>query len=498
MLNQKSYYFLLIPLLGLWWMVPCQLYAQENYETVKSALIIQFIQHVDWPDENKIDHFNIGVIGNDSATFQILLRSSEQRKIKNKNYQIHWVKTYQELEGLHVLYMDKSMTNDLILASQAIERKNILLITEQSPDTKNIMLNILLDEKKKRLSFEVNKANIIIENLEMNPELLLLGGTEVDIRELYRDIKKQFEEERIRAEKQKIFMESQVIEIRNQRSKISANEIEINSLKANTEQLTDQITTKEIELSNLSTNITAQKESIQERELQLASQKQLSNKLEHELDSQKSLIALRSKELDSLTREGEIQQATIINQSSTLQSKEEIINLQKKVITIIIACIVIFGVLILVILRYYRLKKVLSVKLEDSYSTLREQHNSILQLNEELNTINEMLEEKVIERTKVLEERNTQLTEYAFINSHLLRAPLSQIQGLSFLLAKENLNVKDKNLLSALSKATDDLDKIIRKISDLLYLGKDFSREEIDQLINRKFNSPSSSGFSDN
>ena len=100
-----------------------------------------------------------------------------------------------------------------------------------------------------------------------------------------------------------------------------------------------------------------------------------------------------------------------------------------------------------------------------------------------------MLEQKVSERTRVLEERNAQLTEYAFINSHLLRAPLSQILGLSNLLTHEDLNVKHKEIVDALAKSTTELDQIIRKISDLLYDGKDFSREEIENLISRKFNS---------
>lgn len=498
MKNRFLFYSLFFTLVCWFWIIPNQVFGQEKYSTIKPALIFQFAQHITWPNENKIQNFKIGVIGNDTSTYEILRRYSSQKNIKGKNFQVRWIDKLDEIIGLQVLYVDKSKSSNLLGISQAIENKNVLLITEWSTDTKNIMLNILFDEKKKRILFEVNKANIIIEQLEMNPELLLLGGKEVDVRELYRDIKQQFEAERISVEKQKAFIESQVLEIKRQKNKIATSETEINFLKENTEQLTNQISAKEKELSKLSYSIIEQKKSMDESELKLSNQRQLSQKQEVELDRQKDMITARSMELDSLMKEGEKQKTTIIHQTSTLQSKEQIINLQKKVILIIIAFVVIFGALMVIILRFYRLRKVLSSKLEESYTTLREQHNSILELNKELKSINEMLEEKVKERTNILEERNTQLTEYAFINSHLLRAPLSQIQGLSHLLTRENLNVKDRNLVVALSKSADELDKIIKKISDLLYYGKDFSREEIEQIIHKKFHPSQSSDYRDN
>jgi biopolymer transport protein ExbB/TolQ len=106
--------------------------------------------------------------------------------------------------------------------------------------------------------------------------------------------------------------------------------------------------------------------------------------------------------------------------------------------------------------------------------------------NEELTTINESLEEAVNERTKELEQQNVQLTEYAFINSHLLRAPLSRILGLCQLL--NSAGKHDPTLYQALIKSSEELDTIIRKISDLLYDGRNFSREQIKDIIDRNFN----------
>ena len=117
------------------------------------------------------------------------------------------------------------------------------------------------------------------------------------------------------------------------------------------------------------------------------------------------------------------------------------------------------------------------------YCFLLEELNS---LNEELTTVNERLEEKVKDRTSVLETQNQQLTEYAFINSHILRAPLARILGLSSLIARETISIKDQQLVEALIYSSNELDVIIRKISDVLYDGNNLSREDIQTIIDRK------------
>lgn len=125
------------------------------------------------------------------------------------------------------------------------------------------------------------------------------------------------------------------------------------------------------------------------------------------------------------------------------------------------------------------------IEKNNEIGTMNEELSS---LNEELSTLNDVLEENVKHRTQELETRNTQLTEYAFINSHLLRAPLSRILGLSYLLTKEATSIKDSQLLDALVNSTNEMDSIIRKISDILYDGNNLTREDIKSIIDRNLN----------
>ncbi|MFA0964581.1 GAF domain-containing protein [Roseivirga sp. BDSF3-8] len=108
------------------------------------------------------------------------------------------------------------------------------------------------------------------------------------------------------------------------------------------------------------------------------------------------------------------------------------------------------------------------------------------ELNEKLQDANSTLEEKVTLRTRTLKEKNKLLTEYAFINSHLLRAPLARVLGLSQLIAREVHLESDKVLIQTLISSTEELDAIIKKISDLLYDGEGISREDIEQIVEDK------------
>lgn len=95
-------------------------------------------------------------------------------------------------------------------------------------------------------------------------------------------------------------------------------------------------------------------------------------------------------------------------------------------------------------------------------------NRELLYLNEQVRTMNHELEARVSERTRELVQRNEKLTEYAFMNAHLLRSPVSRIKGLInlFIMTKE---VKEKDQVqSLLSETAEELDNVIHAISDRL------------------------------
>ena len=74
------------------------------------------------------------------------------------------------------------------------------------------------------------------------------------------------------------------------------------------------------------------------------------------------------------------------------------------------------------------------------------------------------LKESEIQHYKALQDRNQQLQEIAFLQSHIVRRPLANIKGITALLAQKNTIEVEKQLLQYLDLSVNQLDVIITEI----------------------------------
>jgi len=105
-------------------------------------------------------------------------------------------------------------------------------------------------------------------------------------------------------------------------------------------------------------------------------------------------------------------------------------------------------------------------------------NEELLQNQEEIRSINENLERKVAERTISLERKNSQLQEYTYINSHLLRGPLCRILGIVYLLENNMLNDTNIDFLLHLKQSASELDDMVKKITRNLETGQPIGAED--------------------
>lgn len=109
-------------------------------------------------------------------------------------------------------------------------------------------------------------------------------------------------------------------------------------------------------------------------------------------------------------------------------------------------------------------------------------------VNEELKLLNENLDDMIFKRTEELENRNKQLSDYAFVNSHLLRAPLARILGLSNIIMLEFANTTDADKAILMEKfvlACHELDKVVKLLSELISEESILERNQIDMIQER-------------
>jgi signal transduction histidine kinase len=124
------------------------------------------------------------------------------------------------------------------------------------------------------------------------------------------------------------------------------------------------------------------------------------------------------------------------------------------------------------------LEQIVEDRTAELEATIEQLHDT----NNELTTINEHLDSIVFERTKVLENKNAQLTEYAFINSHLLRAPVARVLGLANILKLESTKLDSKELIDRFIHACNELDSVVKIINEVLSENTDLTKDQLKEL----------------
>ena len=99
--------------------------------------------------------------------------------------------------------------------------------------------------------------------------------------------------------------------------------------------------------------------------------------------------------------------------------------------------------------------------LEELNRQLSDQSYMLEKTNMEVQSMRDSLQEIILERTRELEEENKKLIEYAFINAHLIRAPLTNIMG------AVQLKSDDPNLRE-IEKGIQEMDEVLKKIAKVL------------------------------
>ncbi|MBI1769638.1 MAG: tetratricopeptide repeat protein [Bacteroidetes bacterium] len=115
---------------------------------------------------------------------------------------------------------------------------------------------------------------------------------------------------------------------------------------------------------------------------------------------------------------------------------------------------------------------VLNEELRSQQEEVMSQRDALAEKNKEIETmskqvaeVNEKLEQLVAHRTEALENQNTKLSGYAFLNAHKLRAPLARIMGLVNLLQMKSNAGEKPVIMNHLANSSDELSEVASTIS---------------------------------
>ncbi len=364
---------------------------------MKTFMIYKFAQQIEWENEAEIDTFKFGVYGADRS-FRSELSLLESVPLKNKPVRIIHFSRVNDIGNIQLLFISNDKNPDLERISDRLSGSNTVLISDRYEKPNKIMINFLPLEENK-IQFEINKANMINAGLTVLPELLLLGGTEIDVAGLYRESQQALQDvmEEIAILFDSLKVQGEEIQIRN--SEIESQKILIKEQQANLQSQQEEIRTREKELDDLMLEVSLQQAT-------LNSKVELINEQTEKLDSQQTEIEDRNAVLDLIQQEIDNQQERIDEQKSELTAYASLVERQKFVLYIIIAfCGLIIG-LVFFIYRSYRIKKNANKKLERMNREVREQNRQINQQKQQILDKNEEL----LAQSDELKQANEEIT----------------------------------------------------------------------------------------
>jgi signal transduction histidine kinase len=112
--------------------------------------------------------------------------------------------------------------------------------------------------------------------------------------------------------------------------------------------------------------------------------------------------------------------------------------------------------------------KVRTAEVQSANEKLKHLNEELTNSNEKIRLANDNLEDMVYERTKKINDQLLQLSKYAHMNSHDVRAPLARIMGLTQLLEIETDDSARKDIIKKMSSATKELDWVIKSMTQIL------------------------------
>jgi signal transduction histidine kinase len=259
----------------------------------------------------------------------------------------------------------------------------VLLVSENYTKKKEILLNIF-DTDDNKLLFEINKGNIYQRNIRIKDEILMMGGTEIDLVELY--LKSQ---QKLNASDSMLRVSNLNLKKLGDEMKITEREIEglkaeITKQKEERQKLIDEILdySKKIEIHKAEYNNSLKKLDSYNDSLKLAK-----NQIESSVDELRKFkveIKIDRQKLNQLNND-------IKQKEDILQEKNLIIRKQRSIVIFFVAGTIITSLLLLLLFNSFRNIRKKNKLLEKQKTEISKKNNELASLNGQFEQQNEEL-----------------------------------------------------------------------------------------------------------
>jgi len=427
-----------------------------NKQRITASYIYNFAKNIEWPNEAAMSSFDIAVLSADKPPiYNELMLLAENVKLKNQPITVSHLNSVKTLSKYQLVYIENANNQSLADIYEAVEGKPVLVVTFDFNNKQLVMIN-LVPSGTDRLRFEVNKSNLLNQGLKPLPELILNGGTEIDVAKLFRE-----------GQTSLVTMQKQL----QSREKVLA---DLTTKTQNQEALNARLETQMAELNKsiqksdgLIAAQNAQLEKSKQERLDLLNEVQMRTK---ELTEQQSQLATvmsqinarekRVVELDSTIKAQEIDLKT---QREAITNLDIIVGAQKKALVYSWGLAILGALLVITVFIAYTIKRRDNQRLAAHAQDLQ------------------FAKDRLAIAKRKAEDASQAKGEFLSLMSHELRTPLQAIIGYTEVVI-EDLKLNNDHLhIKDLMRVITNSERLLKLINGVLDLAKiESGRMELD------------------
>jgi len=395
----------------------------------RSIYILDISRYVKWSNIDQVRVFRIGILEPVSDLYPVIREHAAGRgMIQGKPVEVVRFQDIDEPTPVNLLYLNKRYDHDISLVMNRIRGQSTLLISENYEFHRSMINFIALNGDRR---FEINEDRMNQEGLYVS-ELFKEHAvkTEADWQEIYNQIERELEQEKIIVLEQNRLIEQQLEEISRQQEQISLQQGHIERQK-------EEIESQALMLRRLESDILQRQQELESKNLQIMQQNREIEIQLAELEKNRLEVARQTEVLQEQQAQISRQHGMIQDQNIILGRQLEQIEKQRLMIWFFFILLLFALALAWFIYKSYQIKKEANIKLEQKNIMITNQRNEI-----------EKQRDDISEQRDRIAEQNKLITDSIYYAQRIQQALLPDDNSLSNVLDHFFIIYKPKDIVS--------------------------------------------------